>query len=110
VLLRVFVGGALADHLAVAPEHDLVAIAQRELAELLGVRGSPSLVRVVRHLHAMPQYELGHLGRVDAIERAVGRLDGPALAGSAYRGVGIPDCVHSGEHAVDVLLERVLQR
>jgi oxygen-dependent protoporphyrinogen oxidase len=110
VLLRVFVGGALAEHLAHAPDAELVAIAERELAELVGVRGAPSLVRVARHLRAMPQYELGHLTRVAAIEAATARLGGVALAGSAYRGVGIPDCIHSGERAVDALFDGVLQR
>ena len=58
----------------------------------------------------MPQYDLGHLARVAAIETATARLGGVALAGSAYRGVGIPDCVHSGERAVDVLYDGVLLR
>lgn len=109
VLLRAFVGGALAEHLAMLPDAELVALAERELGELLGITGSPALVRVARHRRAMPQYDLGHLARVDAIETAVQRLGGLALAGSAYRGVGIPDCIHSGERAVDALIDGVLQ-
>lgn len=109
VLLRVFAGGVLAEHLATLPDAELVATARRELEELLGVQGAPSLVRVGRHRRAMPQYELGHLARVAAIEVAVGRLGGLALAGSAYRGVGVPDCIHSGERAVDALLDGMLQ-
>lgn len=109
VLLRVFAGGALADHLAHAPDAELIASAERELAALIGVRGAPSLVRVGRHPRAMPQYELGHLTRVAAIEAATARLGGLVLAGSAYRGVGIPDCIHSGERAVDALFDGVLQ-
>ena len=103
VLLRAFVGGALADDLAHRPDAALVAIAEHELGDLLGIRGTPTLVRIARHARAMPQYDLGHLARVDAIEAAVAQLDGLAVAGSAYRGVGIPDCVHSGERAVDTL-------
>jgi oxygen-dependent protoporphyrinogen oxidase len=103
VLLRAFVGGALADDLAHLPDTELVAIAERELGDLLGIRGTPTLVRIARHARAMPQYDLGHLARVAAIEAAVARLGGLALAGSAYRGVGIPDCVHGGEGAVDPL-------
>ncbi len=103
-LFRVFAGGALAEHLASASDDELVTIAERELAELVGVRGAPVLVRVARHRRAMPQYDLGHLARVAAIENAVTRLGGLALAGSAYRGVGVPDCVHSGERAADALL------
>jgi oxygen-dependent protoporphyrinogen oxidase len=103
-LMRVFLGGALAEHLAALPDDELLATARRELGELLGATGEPVLVRVARHRNAMPQYDLGHLERVAAIEAAVTRLGGLAVAGNAYRGVGIPDCIHSGERAVDVLL------
>ncbi len=103
VLLRAFVGGALAEALATLPDAELVALAEAELGALLGVDGAPSLVRIARHVRAMPQYHLGHLTRVTAIEEAVGRCAGLALAGNAYRGVGVPDCIHSGEEAVDRL-------
>jgi oxygen-dependent protoporphyrinogen oxidase len=59
---------------------------------------------VNRYVKAMPQYQVGHLTRVDAIESAARRLPGLALAGAAYRGVGIADCIHSGEEAAERLL------
>ena len=62
--------------------------------------------RSVRYLKAMPQYHVGHLARVEAIEQCVARHPGLALAGGAYRGVGIADCVRSGEEAVERLLGR----
>ena len=99
----------LAEYLATLPDDELVGVARAELGALLGVTGEPTLVRIARHSRAMPQYDLGHLERVDAIEAAVGRLGGLALAGNAYRGVGIPDCIHSGERAVDSLFDGVLQ-
>ncbi|MEO6025897.1 MAG: protoporphyrinogen oxidase [Candidatus Binatia bacterium] len=108
-LLRVFMGGALAEHMALLPDDALVGVARSDLGALLGVTGEPALIRIARHPRAMPQYDLGHLERVDAIEAAVGRLGGLALAGNAYRGVGIPDCIHSGERAVDSLFDGVLQ-
>jgi oxygen-dependent protoporphyrinogen oxidase len=52
----------------------------------------------------MPQYEVGHLGRVRAIDDALARHAGLALAGSAYRGVGIPDCVRGAEEAAERLV------
>jgi len=52
----------------------------------------------------MPQYAVGHLERVAAIEARAATLPGLALAGAAYRGVGVPDCVHSGEAAADRVL------
>ncbi len=104
-LLRVFMGGALAPEVVDRADAELVAAARRELAELLGIRAEPLFVRVHRHRRAMPQYDVGHLERVTAMEEAATRLGGLALAGAAYRGVGIPDCVHSGERAAETLLE-----
>jgi oxygen-dependent protoporphyrinogen oxidase len=103
-LLRVFVGGALNEAAADADDAALIATARGQLAELLGARGEPVLARVARYVKAMPQYQVGHLARVDAIESSVRRLRGLALAGAAYRGVGIADCVRSGEAAAETLL------
>ena len=98
-LLRCFLGGALDESALERSDDDLAATARAELRDALGVSAEPVLVRVRRWPHAMPQYRVGHLDRVDAIERALGRLPGLALAGSGYRGVGISDCVRSGEAA-----------
>ena len=103
-LLRVFVGGALNEAAVEADDAALIATARGQLAELLGARGEPVLVRVARYVKAMPQYQVGHLARVEAIESSVRRLRGLALAGAAYRGVGISDCVLSGEAAAEALL------
>ncbi len=101
VLLRAFCGGALAPHVLERSDDELVETVRAELDVLLGVRARPHLVRVRRYVRAMPQYDVGHLDRVARIERATARHAGLALAGNAYRGVGIPDCVHSGEQAAE---------
>ena len=103
-LLRVFMGGALDEAALAADDATLVATVRAQLAELLGARGEPLFTRVSRYWKAMPQYEVGHIARVDAIEAATRRHPGLALAGGAYRGVGIADCVHSGEEAAQRLL------
>lgn len=80
---------------------DAVRTARREMRELLGVTAPPRF-SLVHHAHrAMPQYHLGHLARVEAIERMLRELDGVALAGNALRGVGIPDTIRAAEEAVD---------
>ena len=104
VLLRVFVGGALNEAAVGADDAALTAAARAELAALLGAEGEPLFARVNRYVKAMPQYEVGHLARVEAIESAARRLPRLSLAGGAYRGVGIADCVHSGEEAAERLL------
>ena len=103
-LLRVFVGGALNESLLEADDGSLVTTARAELAELLGVTAEPLFTRVGRYPKAMPQYHVGHGSRADAIERAVARHPGLRLAGGAYRGVGIADCVRSGEEAAQTLI------
>ena len=76
----------------------------------LGITAAPVLTRVHRHPHAMPQYVVGHLDRVGRIEARVAALPGIVLAGAAYRGVGIPDCVRSGEAAADAIAGTLLHR
>jgi oxygen-dependent protoporphyrinogen oxidase len=102
-LLRVFVGGALNESIVDADDDRLVKVARAELAELVGAGGDPLWTRVARYPKAMPQYHVGHLARVDAIEHALARHPGLALAGGAYRGVGIADCVRSAEEAASRL-------
>ncbi len=78
---------------------ELVDAAFAELARILGVDGRPTASLVTRWDGAFPQYAVGHLVRVDRIERSVAELPGLAVAGAAYRGVGIPACVGSGRTA-----------
>ncbi len=103
-LLRVFMGGALNESVLAADDGALVAMVRAQLAELLGVTSEPLFTRVARHPRAMPQYHVGHAARAEAIERAVARHPGLRLVGGAYRGVGIADCVRSGEDAALALL------
>jgi oxygen-dependent protoporphyrinogen oxidase len=103
VLLRAFIGGALQAELLEREDGALAALAHADVAPLLGIAGSPTLARVWRHPAAMPQYDVGHLDRVAAIETRLETLPGLALAGGAYRGVGIADCVRSGEGAAERL-------
>ncbi len=98
-LFRLFFGGARRPALAVRDDDSLVELARAELREVLGVTAAPRLARVTRWLDAMPQYELGHAGRVAAIEARAAALPWLALAGNAYHGVGVPDCIRSGEGA-----------
>ena len=105
VLLRAFVGGALQQEQALWPDAKLQDAVLRDLRQLLGLIGTPSLCHVSRHASAMPQYHVGHLARVERLEAAVRRWPGLALAGNAYHGVGVPDCIRSGDEAARGLLQ-----
>jgi protoporphyrinogen/coproporphyrinogen III oxidase len=104
VLIRGFLGGML--NAAILDEADatLMGRACAELREALGITAEPVLTRVHRWPASMPQYRVGHLARVETIERLAAALPGLRLAGGAYRGVGIADCVRSGEAAAEQTL------
>lgn len=98
-LIRVFVGRAGQD----IPwnEKDLLALAKEELNLTLGITDEPLLSRVFMWDKAMPQYNLGHPQILKQIDATLEKYPSLALAGNGYRGIGIPDCIHSGELAVD---------
>ena len=99
VLLRAFVGGALHQEQALWPDARLREAVLRDLRQLLGLAREPALCQVSRHTSAMPQYHVGHLARVKRLEAAARGWSGLALAGNAFHGVGVPDCIRSGNAA-----------
>jgi oxygen-dependent protoporphyrinogen oxidase len=103
VLMRIFVGGACQPELLERDDDELRRIVADELRELIGARGEPRFAEVVRWNGAMPQYHVGHLDLVARIEAAAARHASLELAGNAYRGVGIPFCIHSGQQAAQRL-------
>ena len=102
-LIRVFVGRAGQD----IPwnENDLLALAKEELNLSLNITTEPILARVFMWDKAMPQYNLGHPEILKQIDTQLENYPGLALAGNGYRGIGIPDCIHSGELAVERVLK-----
>ena len=81
----------------------LVRAARDELRELLGIAAEPVLTWVQRWPESMPQYRVGHAGRIAEAEQRAAAMPGLALAGNAYHGVGLADCVRSGEAAADTM-------
>ncbi|HEX8939355.1 MAG TPA: protoporphyrinogen oxidase [Candidatus Limnocylindrales bacterium] len=106
VLVRAFLGDG-AGALLAAPDDALVAAVQADLSRAIGLRGEPLFSRIARWPGAMPHYIVGHLERVAAAEAALADRPSVALAGSAYRGVGLPDCVGQGRAAARRVLEAV---
>ncbi len=98
-LIRVFVGRAGQD----IPwnESELLELAKEELKLTLNITAEPILSRVFLWESAMPQYNLGHPEKLKQIDSALEKYPNLALAGNGYRGIGIPDCIHSGELAVE---------
>ncbi len=111
VLMRAFMGYAGNDALVLnGTEEDLAREAHGAIAQVLGAQAPPLFTRVDRYLHAMPQYEVGHIGKIRQIERALSPYPGLLLAGAAYRGVGIPDCVRQGKESAEQLVMACAER
>ncbi len=100
VLIRVY-AGRFGGHDALSKsDAELVALARDEVRHV-GISAEPTLTRIQRWPDGMPQYTLGHPGRLARIDAAVAEHPGLAVAGAAYRGVGVPDCILSGERAAE---------
>lgn len=106
-LLRVFLGRAGQPLGAGIGPEDLIALARAELRATLGVEAEPRLARAYLWPCSMPQYNLGHPQRLRAIQRELAQLPGLYLAGAGYQGVGIPDCIHSGQIAAEQALRHL---
>ena len=104
-LLRVFIGRAGQDADLPAAETELIQIAREELKLTMQIEAEPVLAKAFFWPEAMPQYNMGHPERLRHIDQRLAGLTGICLAGAGYRGIGIPDCIHSGELAADQLLE-----
>ena len=101
VLLRAFVGGALQREMFALDEDEMLDRVLKDLRELLGVEAKPLFSRVAKWPGSMPQYHVGHLDRIKRIEDLAQRLPNLALAGNAYTGAGISDCIREGERAAE---------
>ncbi|WNG24288.1 protoporphyrinogen oxidase [Cystobacter fuscus] len=103
VLYTCLIGGARRPDLVELDEAALVTLAREELRLMAGVTAEPVLTETIRWKRGIPQYNLGHLGRLAAIDEGVARLPGLFLTGNAYRGVGLTDCVREATGLVDTL-------
>jgi oxygen-dependent protoporphyrinogen oxidase len=103
-LLRCFFAGSNAENIWQLSDDAIIAVVRNELQQILGLRAAPLFARVYKWKSAMAQYGVGHLDRLDRIERLRLQLSKLALAGNGYRGIGVPDCVRSGTEAVKQVL------
>jgi oxygen-dependent protoporphyrinogen oxidase len=103
VLIRAFVPERLGP-IALAGDEELLAAVTGHLADVLETSEQPDLVRVARWPAMMPKYIVGHLGTVAAADAGLAHLPNWRLAGSAVRGVGVPDCIADGRRQAGLAL------
>jgi len=108
-VFRAFLGGMKNEGLLAESDDALVAIVRRELKEILGIEAEPEHTQVSRWRRAMAQYSVGHQERIARIAARVATLPGLRLAGNAYDGIGIPDCIRLGRKAARELVESSAQ-
>jgi oxygen-dependent protoporphyrinogen oxidase len=107
VLLRSFLGRAGREAAAQLDDDEMAAVVRSELREIMGISAEPEFVEIFRWPRGMPQYRVGHVELVSHIEAAVSRVPGIELAGGAYHGIGIGDCLREGSAAAERALEHV---
>ncbi|MEP6921932.1 MAG: protoporphyrinogen oxidase [bacterium] len=105
VLLRAFVGGALQPEMFALDDTELVRRVKGDLEELLGIKVAPGFADVAKWERSMPQFHVRHLELVANIGGRVRQIPGIRMAGNAFGGAGISDCIRAGENAAEELLE-----
>lgn len=110
VVLRCFLGGAGGEAVLEQNDADLIRQVRAELKGLLGWDAEPRFVRLHRWRRAMAQYEVGHARRVAEIRERLGGHPGLELAGNAYDGIGVPDCIRTGRAAARALASAARRR
>ena len=105
VLIRVFFGGSRSPQMMELDDEQLVTEVLSELKALMGIKARPLFQRIFRWHQANPQYDVGHLERVEAIESFL--PEGLYITGSPYRGIGLPDCVHQGQQTAEKVAQNL---
>jgi oxygen-dependent protoporphyrinogen oxidase len=100
-LLRCFLGGASDAGVLNESDEAVVASVREELRDMMGVTAQPEFARISRWPRSMAQYHVGHAGRVQQIEQRLKSMPGLYLAGNAYHGIGLPDCIRMGKQAAE---------
>ncbi|HXS95320.1 MAG TPA: protoporphyrinogen oxidase [Candidatus Limnocylindrales bacterium] len=104
IVARCFIGGAEAVSSLQQSDAAIAAEAAAELREIAGVQATPKFSRVYKWPSAMAQYPVGHPKRLAEIEARTAAISGLHLAGNAYEGIGIPDCIRMGKRAAEKIL------
>ena len=107
-LIRAYAGGRGREAIVEKEDREIVSIVQEELTAMAGMAAAPHYVEIHRWTRGMPQYVLGHQKRLSTIEQLVKDWPGLYLAGAAFRGIGIPDCIRDGMRAGQETIQKLV--
>jgi len=105
VLLRAFVGGPGNQELVMLDDEKMIKMVLDEVREIMGVDAKPVMTRIFRWIKGMPQYTMGHLERMEVIEKQLAKNPGLYIVGGSYRGVGVGNCIGEGSGAAEKAME-----
>jgi len=106
VMLRCYLGGALQEDIAEKDESTLISLVRQDLKEIMGVHEEPVFSKAFHNRKSNVQYHVNHSQRIDAVMQ--GLKSGLFLAGSAYRGIGIPDCIQNGTQSAESAIQLLM--
>jgi oxygen-dependent protoporphyrinogen oxidase len=86
-----------------------MAAVREELAEIAAVTAEPVFSKVFRWPRSMAQYTVGHGGRLEELEARLESIPGLLVAGNAYHGIGVPDCIRMGKQAAAKIAQAIGQ-
>jgi oxygen-dependent protoporphyrinogen oxidase len=104
-ILRCFLGGARDEAVLNLTDDEIVSTVRKELREVVRLEARPMFERVYRWRGAMAQYESGHIARIARIEKRLKDIPGLEVAGNAYHGIGVPDCIREGTKAANEVVQ-----
>ena len=102
VMLRCYLGGALQEDIAEKDEQTLATLVMQDLKKIMGIEEEPVFCKVFHNRKSNVQYHVNHSEHIDSIMKDLERFPGLFLAGSAYRGIGIPDCIQNGNQSAEL--------
>ncbi|HZA52462.1 MAG TPA: FAD-dependent oxidoreductase, partial [Myxococcaceae bacterium] len=105
-LLTVMVGGARQPGLAAQGDAEIARMVRQEIGAMLGLEAEPNFVEIVRWPIGIPQYEVGHLARMERLDQRLRGLRNLHLVGHAYRGVGVNECLKHGVRVAETVAPR----
>ena len=105
VSLRCMIGGARDPDALNRSGESLQEIVLEEIRPILGISGDPIATRIFRYARGIPQYNVGHVARIERIERSLWDLPGLFIIGNAYHGVGVNDCIREGKRKARAIHE-----